>query len=314
MTQTQDYDSTAYLIYGRKEMRIKALLDLSGFLHGIIADGCVDEEEMAELERLVALTKEFCSKPPFSTVISTLEDMLSEHAIDKDEIEDIAWLADHLSCWTETDDLIKSSLQLLDGYIHGILADNTLEEQEILALQRWLSDHRFLAGYFPYDELIDLVEEVLRDGVITAERKEKLAGFISQFVDFSQSATLSEEHYRALREKYDISAIEAKNPAVRLSGQCFALTGEFSSGSRAEIENLITSSGGIVKKGISKKIDYLVVGELGNPCWSFTTYGRKIEQALNLRKAGHPILIIGESTLLQALNAPVQPETEGTGA
>jgi hypothetical protein len=36
------------------------------------------------------------------------------------------------------------------------------------------------------------------------------------------------------------------------------------------------------------------VGDKGNPCWVFATYGRKIESAINLTNKGCELLIIHE--------------------
>ncbi len=43
-----------------------------------------------------------------------------------------------------------------------------------------------------------------------------------------------------------------------------------------------------------KNTDYLIVGNAGNPCWAYSCYGRKIEQAVDLRKAGGKIKIVNE--------------------
>ena len=49
-----------------------------------------------------------------------------------------------------------------------------------------------------------------------------------------------------------------------------------------------------IASGISKKVHYLVVGEIGNEQWLHSTYGTKIKRAVELREEGHPIAIISE--------------------
>lgn len=51
----------------------------------------------------------------------------------------------------------------------------------------------------------------------------------------------------------------------------------------------------------SKKVDYLVIGAEGNPCWSYACYGRKVERAVELRKEGLRIMIVHERDFHDAL-------------
>ena len=48
-------------------------------------------------------------------------------------------------------------------------------------------------------------------------------------------------------------------------------------------------------------MDYLIVGADGNPCWAFACYGRKIEKAMELRKAGARIALVHESDFHDAV-------------
>ena len=41
-------------------------------------------------------------------------------------------------------------------------------------------------------------------------------------------------------------------------------------------------------------LDYLVIGANGNECWAYSAYGRKVEQAIELRKSGSRLTIIHE--------------------
>ena len=50
-----------------------------------------------------------------------------------------------------------------------------------------------------------------------------------------------------------------------------------------------------MKSIVTKKTDYLVVGNAGNPCWAYACYGRKIEEAMQLRKEGAKIVIVNET-------------------
>ena len=52
---------------------------------------------------------------------------------------------------------------------------------------------------------------------------------------------------------------------------------------------------------ISKKTDYLIIGDTNNACWSYACYGRKVEKALDLRKSGHTIVLVHEFDVFDAI-------------
>ena len=72
-------------------------------------------------------------------------------------------------------------------------------------------------------------------------------------------------------------------------------------GPRKQCEALILERGGQIAPGVSKKIHYLVVGEIGNEQWLHSTYGTKIKKAVELREGGCPLAIISEQHWQAAL-------------
>jgi hypothetical protein len=59
--------------------------------------------------------------------------------------------------------------------------------------------------------------------------------------------------------------------------------------------------GGDVLNGVNAKLNYLVIGADGNPCWAYACYGRKVEKAVELRKKGKRIVIVHENDFHDAL-------------
>ena len=52
---------------------------------------------------------------------------------------------------------------------------------------------------------------------------------------------------------------------------------------------------------MSPKVDYLIIGDQGSSNWAFSCYGRKVVQAVNLRKQGHPMKVVHEDEFWHAL-------------
>ncbi len=80
-----------------------------------------------------------------------------------------------------------------------------------------------------------------------------------------------------------------------ISGRTFCLTGDFVFGPREAVQETILNLGGTVKSGVSRKVDYLLVGELFNPL------GAKWERTLRLAREGHHIRIVREARWAEAV-------------
>ena len=72
------------------------------------------------------------------------------------------------------------------------------------------------------------------------------------------------------------------------------LTGEFKAGGRSQVEAYFVARGGIASKSVTKKTDYLIVGELGSDMWSSGNYGSKVKKAMELQEKGSSIVIVKE--------------------
>ncbi len=295
------YDSHEHYKFHKKRILQKAMRTLSGLLRGVCADGVVNKAEQAVIKAWIDENQEYTQTPPWSVVVTHLQDYLEDGQIDQEEIEDMLWLSEKLSEWTEFDDLIKDRLQELHGFFHGLIADQKLNEEELIKLKDWVFNNEYLAGSYPYDEIASLLVEIFKDGVITPEERNQIMVFISQFVGTNNTSHLAKEKLAALKKKYTISGICAVDPCLEFEGKTFCITGEFKHNSRSEVIKKIEAAGGIVKPGVSKKIDYLIVGAAGNPCWAYACYGRKVEHAVELRKQGAKLVIVSERDFLDAL-------------
>lgn len=295
------YDSHEHYKFHKKRISQKAMRTLSGLLRGVCADGVVNKAEQAEIKAWIDENQEHTQTPPWSVVVTHLQDYLEDGQIDQEEIEDMLWLSEKLSEWTEFDDLIKDRLQELHGFFRGLIADQKLNEEELIKLKDWVFNNEYLAGSYPYDEIASLLVEIFKDGVITPEERNQIMVFISQFVGTNDTSHLAKEKLAALKKKYTVSGICAVDPCLEFEGKTFCITGEFKHNSRSEVVKKIEAAGGIVKPGLSKKIDYLIVGAAGNPCWAYACYGRKVEHAVELRKQGAKLVIVSERDFLDAL-------------
>lgn len=75
----------------------------------------------------------------------------------------------------------------LRGILEGVVADEKLRNSELLFLDAWLRSQRHLKGGDIVD-LLDLIGEVLRDGIITQAEKDEALEVIGDILDFGEEA------------------------------------------------------------------------------------------------------------------------------
>ena len=105
---------------------------------------------------------------------------------------------------------------------------------------------------------------------------------------------------------------------VTFQGKYFCFTGTFQSGTRMWCQTQIEQRGGICLNGITKKLNYLVVGVTGNENWLHSTHGRKIEKAISYQESGCELAILSEehwySHLQNVASAVTAPDIIPTSA
>ena len=171
-------------------------------------------------------------------------------------------------------------LQDLQSVIQGILEDNAIDDDEVIYLHDWMDHNRELEGNYPYDKVFELVRNILEDGVIEQSEIDELFNALQEYMN-----------------PYGDSGF-----TIEFEGKNFVLTGDFSFGEKSIVESAIVERGGIIKSGVSKKVNYVVVGDLGSPNWSYGNYGSKVKKAKELQGSGVLIEIIPEKTLVNSFS------------
>ena len=92
-----------------------------------------------------------------------------------------------------------------------------------------------------------------------------------------------------LSKSLDIQSFKENTSTGKLKGQAFMFTGKLSNISRAEAKSLIEKNGGKIVSNVTKKLDYLVIGE------------KPTNKKIDLAKRNQ-IKIINQKTLDEMLN------------
>jgi NAD-dependent DNA ligase len=186
------------------------------------------------------------------------------------------------------------AIEHLMGLVTGMVADGELNELEIKMLSTWLASHPEATADFPGSIIARTVADALADGIITQAERTHLLQVLTQMASCDFSATGSVSPEVASLPIEDCVTIDFRNSMV-----CF--TGEFLYGTRAACERLVLKVGAMCADNVSKKVDILVIGTRVAPDWAHTSFGRKIQRAVELQEQGHAIEIISEKRMMQAI-------------
>ncbi|MBY0498296.1 MAG: BRCT domain-containing protein [Nitrosomonas sp.] len=189
---------------------------------------------------------------------------------------------------------LTKSIQTLMGIITGIAADNQLSNQEIQFLSTWLSEYPGVTKRWPGYLLANRIREALKDGVITETERSDILQTLQHLIGIEFNIT------GASTPNGPTLPIE-DDPSIFFKNMTFCFTGRFLFGTRARCERIVLSLGAMPLDRITKKLNYLVIGTLIEPSWSHTTFGNKINSAVQYRDSGTELCIVSERQWTDAL-------------
>lgn len=187
------------------------------------------------------------------------------------------------------DRMDRRSADVLAGLAAGIAADGVVTIDEAKFLRQWIDTQLAHLDDPVINLLYQRISLMLQDGELDAEESAELLDTLRGFAGLSVSGT-STKAYSAPNPL----PLNRPEPDIVCEGRVFVFTGTMAFGPRKECERLVRERGANIGAGVSRKIDYLVVGSIGNDQWLHSSYGTKILRAVELREGGMPIAIIGE--------------------
>lgn len=177
-------------------------------------------------------------------------------------------------------------IDTLIGLSKGLTADGVVNIHEAKALHAWLiqsktcSDHPIIAN------LLNRVDEMLSDDHLDDDESQELLSVLNQ---------ISGNHAE-VGEMAKATTLPLCNPipTINFAESTFLFTGTFAFGKRAHCKDAIQSVGGLNAKGVTKALNYLVIGTYVTDSWKHESFGNKIKKAVEYREQGVPLAIISE--------------------
>lgn len=290
-------DHRGYFKFTGRSRLDKSINSLLGTIEGISVDAIINKTEVEFLNLWLEEHQELKDRHPYNELFPVVENAISDGLLTSEEKQDILWLCEKLRS-TEFFDEATADIQRLHAVLGGIAADGAITEAELKGLSDWLSDHEHLRTCWPYEEVGSLITGVLSDKKIDSVEQKLLKEFFTEFTSILDNRTIVSPR---LAIDGNVVGLCAVCPEISFSSRKFCFTGTSYKYARSEFSRLIKELGGEVVNSVSAKLDYLIIGADGNPCWAFACYGRKVEKAVELRKSGSRLLLVHENDFHDAV-------------
>lgn len=266
-------ENFTFVPYVSNPLLRKSISDFYGIIQGISIDGKVTSAELEYIQQWKKDNQQYSDCSEVAKIIAYIEEITSDGQITLDELQGLHSL---MTSYFETisSSVITIATQVLAGILKGIASDGIITLTECIELKKWLYDNDYLKGHFPFDKIIELLNKVLEDNIITVEENNLLLSEIEAI----------------------LNPVEAlKTQICDVKGHTVCLSGNFSYGQKSEVEKFITDRDGIVTKSVTKKLDILIVGALECEAYANGTYGTKVKKAIEYNQQGCNIHIVKEN-------------------
>jgi len=166
----------------------------------------------------------------------------------------------------------------LIGVCRGMIADNATNMQEAQFLLKWIEANSHVAEHYPFNILYNRISEMLKDGILDDEEQKELLETMAELTGGDIICDDAE-----IDSMSSTLPLCKPAPSIAIEGASFVFTGIFTTGPRKQLSELIVELGGIIHDGVKKDTDFLVIGDIGSQDWAHSSFGRKIEKAIELR-------------------------------
>lgn len=253
-----------------------------GMIEGFVFDKKIKQEEIEYVKQWSINNSHLRTKKELENIFFTIDKILKDGIITLDEMSELKSV---IRKYYETISgaLITKSLQELIGILKGIIIDNEVATIEGKELLNWLHKNIHLINHYPYNEILPIFEKSLEDNIITKEESDNIIKIINKVLQ-------------------PIKTLQ--NQLLSFKNKHICLTGNFSFGSRTDVERIILQNGGYIDNTVKKTTDILIVGSYESQSYSYRNYGIKIKKAMEYIQKGNSIIIVKEKDVVE-LNSKI---------
>ncbi len=169
---------------------------------------------------------------------------------------------------------IDAGIDELIGLIRGILADGEVSVAETECLAAWTFRHAEIVTDWPVNVLARRLNRIFLDRRVDDAEREDLKVLLGEILGENENPLVTASATLPLNKPA---------PEVIFDQNVFIFTGKFAFGPRRICEAEVLERGGKIVNSVTLQTDYLVIGAVGSRDWIHSTWGRKIEKAIEYR-------------------------------
>lgn len=284
----EKYDRGEHHLFCLPQQIERDFNSLIGILLGINADGVIHTEEVTGIAEWLLATRDYQNREPYKELVNIISNALHDYHLEKEEIDDIIWYCEKCIQQIGYFDEGTSAIQQLYGILDGIAIDKEINDLELQYLKDWLFYYGHLSGKYPFDSVCKMISNFLVDGKIDQRECDELMRFCEAFkiekINPINETKLIVEHVQ--------SEIFEEVKQIQFDGKKVCITGESTLYKRSEIVSRLAELGSTAVSTVTSKTDLLIVCDKRSHAWTYSMYGRKLEQAIALKQKGNNIVIL----------------------
>jgi NAD-dependent DNA ligase len=287
----------SYLKFCNPQIIERDFNHLIGILNGIRSDNEVNTNEITNIADWLTQVKPYENREPYLGLIQIVSLALEDYHLEEYEIDDIIWYCEKCISEIQYYNSDTSSIQQLYGILDGIISDGIINELEYNYLLSWLMSNQELEGKYPYDTICNILANSIVNKYLQPDELNNLKEFCKSFkVNKSQI-----DSNNSVTEFLKTNIFDDIIDNIVFEGSKMCITGADTNYKRSDIIGMLKESGAICTNTVTTQTDYLIVCDKRSHAWTYSMYGRKIEQAIALRKKSAKIRILHIEDLLKYL-------------
>lgn len=170
------------------------------------------------------------------------------------------------------------------GLCRGVLADGKVSTDEALLLMNWMLANQDLTDQWPASALVQRLDRIFADGVVDPEEQEELADLLREITGILEGGEQGVGRSTTL-------PLDRPPPGLRFAGWEYVFTGRFACGTRRWCQQAVERLGAATTSDVTLRTNVLVVGTYGSRDWAHSSFGRKIEKALEYRRKTEIVIV-----------------------
>jgi len=159
-----------------------AFHNLKGLVNGIAMDGRITISEYEALKTWCHTHQGLCAEEPFHSFFKEVSTTVKTGTIGSEEILELKEILEKHALNFLEKDKSKADLHFLQGVCYGIMADGDINKYELEMLKKWMDQNEHLSATYPFNEIYEVVEEVIEAGKMDQNKYKFLIKYFKEFM------------------------------------------------------------------------------------------------------------------------------------